>query len=1098
MQKNKRRMLALLLTVVMVVSMLPVSFAADLSDVTGHWAEDYIEYGISAGYISGYTDGTFRPNKTVTRAEFSKMVNSALGIDHSVNITFTDVSASNWYYTEVRKAVSAGYISGYADNSFGADRSITRQEAAVILSRIVTEPETVGSVAYKDGASIDSWATSAVAKMAAKTYMKGDQNNNFRPKAALTRAEAAKVLYEVLKNEIIASNNQSFSIAGASYYNTIYPNNVTVTEGVADGDISFNSCRILGTLTARGGMDSVINLVNTGVNTLVAASDSGESKIALSGSSYVNKTTVNKGVALSGSSFGTVNLSGGSLSSDTVRLNGNFDTVNVTTSAVIKATGGTINQFTVYDRATVMLQSGNITRLDVEADAANSSIALSEGVTVGTAYIKAAANFTGTGKIGTAYEGKGEVTYETRPTNVVGGSSNNDREDEDDNNNNNDDNYDEDYAADLTPSFYPSNGTTGVSDEPTIRLYFDDTIYRSKSGSSMTASYIENSAVELREGSLSGRSVPFSASLNSSDTTVTISPDEYLEPDTRYYIVLLAGSVYSENGDTNKRAYAYFTTDDNNDYYDDGYSGSSKLNPTITPSNGKTNVTQSTTIRLAFSDTVYRSSGSTLSSSYLESNCIEIRENSTSGSKVNFTASLNASKSVITLTPTSKLDDNTTFYIIIPAGVLSDRNDNLNGRIVSRFSTGSSINGSDIMFYPENNAEDVAVDPEITIEFEDPVYQYGGGTVNARYLEESVLSLRRGSSSGTQVAFTAEISSDKRTVTIIPDETLNTNTLYYIKINAYSLQYSSSKSIPQTTSYFRTTDGTLRISDLSIGDTTSSTADIYVTSNTTGTVTVKIAASGETPQTQNVAVTAGRQTSMSFTGLESNTTYTVTATVKDGSGKVSTEKEETFRTGSLDFDLEATSITKNAATIEASYNAIGALSITYKEEGASSSKTALSKFTPNKVGTKSVTLSGLTEGTTYLVSATFEDASGNVITRDITFTTDTVSTETALESLVIHGSDGDYPVEILPDVYTYEVNIAYATSVTVTPVAAADDRATIKINGYAVRSGYTSSSISVRSSSTATYTTSIKVTVQAENGKTQTYTINVKVAPSNT
>lgn len=1087
MQKKTRRFVALLLSVVLVVSMLPGVSAASLSDIKGHWAEDYIEYGVSAGYISGYTDGTFRPNKTVTRAEFSKMVNTALGINHTVSISFTDVAYSAWYYDVVRKAVSAGYISGYADNTFGADRNITRQETAVMLARIVTEPESATATAFKDAASIDSWALSSITKMAAKTYMQGDKNNNFRPKAALTRAEAAKILYEVLKNEIIASNNQSFSVAGSSYYNTIYPNNVTVTEGVANGAISFNSCRILGTLTMNGGMDSAVNLSNTGVNTLSASSASGEAKIALSGSSYVTKTVVNNGVTLSGSGFNTVDLSGNNLSSDTVRLIGDFNRVNVSTDAVVKASGGTISQFTVLDKATLMLQAASITRMDLESAAKNSLISLADGVTIGTAYIKNSASFTGTGTITTAYEGSGTVSYETRPISVVGGSSS-----DDDYDSGNDDNYEE---TSLVPTFYPSSQSTNISTDPSIRLYFDAPIYRSKNKTEMTTSYIENYVVELREGSASGYSVPFTASLNAAKTTVTISPDEYLEGNTRYYVIVRADTIYDANGESNGRSYAHFMTESDSYFEntDDELTGT--LIPTVYPANNSTSVSKSINVRLSFGESVYRSSGSTLSASYLENNCIEIHKDSVDGPTISFHANLNSSKNIFTLTPGSWWEANTTYYIVIPARTLSDRNDNLNSRFVSRFSTGYTIDGGDITFTPANNAEDVAIDSQITIAFDSPVYRYGGGSVDARYLEESVLSLRQGSTYGSMVTFTAEISSNKRTITLIPDEVLNKNTTYYVQINNNVLQYSSSNRVSALTTQFRTTDGTLRISDLSVDEVSSSSADIYITSNTTGTATVTVSSASGSPLTQTVAVTAGRQTAMSFTGLASNTAYTVTAVAKDTSGHVSAEKKETFLTTSLSFELNATNITKNSATIETSFNSIGSISISYKKEGDSEHKNVLTNFTPNNVGKKSISLTGLVTGATYLVNATFEDASGNLVTRDITFKTDTVSTEAALTSLTINGTDGSYEVELLPDVYSYDVFIANTSYITIVPVTSTD-RATIKINGYTVESGYTSNNITVYSNSSATYNNTIRVVVQPESGQSKTYILNVKVAPS--
>ena len=1093
MQKNKIRISALLLAVVMIVSMIPAASAASLSDIKGHWAEEYINYGVTAGYISGYTDGTFLPNKTVTRAEFSKMVNSALGISHTAVVSFADIKSSDWFYTDVRKAVSAAYVSGYADGTFGPNKNITRQEAAVILSRIVTEPELAGTAAYKDSASIDSWASDAVAKMAAKTYMQGDQNNNFRPKAALTRAEAAKILYEVLKNEIIASSSQSFSVVDSSYYNTIYPNNVTITDAVANGAISFNSCRILGTLTASGGLDSTVNLKNTGVNNLVASSALGESKVSLSGTSYVTNTVIKNGVTLSGEGFDSVVMDGENLSGDTVRLLGNFNSVTLSTSAVIKATGGTIKQFTLSDRATLMLQAASIDRFDLETAAKDSSVSLSDGVSIKTAYIKASADFTGNGSIQTAYESGGTVTYENRPTSVVGGGSSSD--DEEENNNNNDDYY-EDESSSLTPTFYPKSGASSISLEPTIRLTFDDTVFRSASCAALTTTYVEDYAVELREGSLSGYEVPFTASLNSNKSVITITPDEYLEPDTRYYIVLVADKIYNENGESNGRVYSTFTTDEDEDSYSGSYENSDLI-PTMSPADGKTNVSEGITVRLTFKDTMYRGSGSTLSSSYVENNCLELREDSVNGTLVPFSVSLNYSKNVFSIEPDARFKTNTTYYIIIPQGTLSDKDGNINPRFVGRFSTGSTLSGSEIQFSPEDGAEDVAVDQELVISFENPIYKYGGGTVTAPYLEEDVITLRRGSSSGTLITFVADISTNKRTVTIIPDEPLDKNTTYYLQINNYTLQYYTNKAVPKTTVHFKTTDGTMRIADFTVGDTTPSTAELYVTSNTTGNVTVKLSASGEATLTQTVSVTSGRQTAMAFTGLAPDTEYTAVATVSDGAGRTSAEKKVTFTTSTLSFDLEAEDISKTSALITANFSSVGTLSITYKKAGDSKVLTALSNFTPNKAGSKTVTLSNLTEGTSYIVSASLTDASGNVTTREITFTTDTTSTENGLKSLTVNVPDeGSYGVPLQPDVYTYDLYIGYTDYITVTPVAT-NDRATITVKGIMVQSGSTSSQIRMSSNSTATYTNTVSILVRAENGSTKTYTLKIHVAPEN-
>lgn len=116
--------------------------AAQLTDIDGHWSEQYVEYGVEHGYINGYPDGSFKPDASVTRAEFATMLNSAVGITQKAEISFFDVEENDWFYPEIQKAVYAGYVAGYEDGSFLAQNNITRQEAAVILSRIATRATT--------------------------------------------------------------------------------------------------------------------------------------------------------------------------------------------------------------------------------------------------------------------------------------------------------------------------------------------------------------------------------------------------------------------------------------------------------------------------------------------------------------------------------------------------------------------------------------------------------------------------------------------------------------------------------------------------------------------------------------------------------------------------------------------------------------------------------------------------------------------------------------------------------------------------------------------------------------------------------------------
>lgn len=92
--------------------MLPTAaLAADTAtgDIPGHWAADTIAQWQQKGYISGYSDGSFRPDSSITRAEFIKIANRVLNLTDEADISFTDVQEGDWFCSEVKKAVAAGY-----------------------------------------------------------------------------------------------------------------------------------------------------------------------------------------------------------------------------------------------------------------------------------------------------------------------------------------------------------------------------------------------------------------------------------------------------------------------------------------------------------------------------------------------------------------------------------------------------------------------------------------------------------------------------------------------------------------------------------------------------------------------------------------------------------------------------------------------------------------------------------------------------------------------------------------------------------------------------------------------------------------------------
>ncbi|MBP1988458.1 S-layer homology domain-containing protein [Paenibacillus eucommiae] len=173
----------------------------NFSDISGHWAEANIKQALSKGIVSGYPDGTFKPDTTVTRAEFSVMLMNALKLEgEGVELTFKDTAKiGSWALKAVAQAVQADIITGYEDGSFRPDAEITRPEMAVLLANALhLTGEANAATGFADDKDIPEWAKGAVAAIKKIGVVEGRGTNEFAPNAQTTRGEAVTVLLRML------------------------------------------------------------------------------------------------------------------------------------------------------------------------------------------------------------------------------------------------------------------------------------------------------------------------------------------------------------------------------------------------------------------------------------------------------------------------------------------------------------------------------------------------------------------------------------------------------------------------------------------------------------------------------------------------------------------------------------------------------------------------------------------------------------------------------------------------------------------------------------------------------------------------------------
>lgn len=113
-------------------------YYAGFNDIDSRaWYGDTVGYAVEKGIVSGYPDGSFRPDQAITRAEFSSIASRFAQLTLEKNLFFTDLPPSHWGYKAVRLAASNGWIFGYPDNTFRPERAITRAEVTSITNRML-------------------------------------------------------------------------------------------------------------------------------------------------------------------------------------------------------------------------------------------------------------------------------------------------------------------------------------------------------------------------------------------------------------------------------------------------------------------------------------------------------------------------------------------------------------------------------------------------------------------------------------------------------------------------------------------------------------------------------------------------------------------------------------------------------------------------------------------------------------------------------------------------------------------------------------------------------------------------------------------------
>ena len=169
------------------------------------WYYEAIYKMAQKGYINGVMENRFAPDDRIKREEYIKIIVSAFSLyDDFAETDFNDTNSDRWHYKYIASAEKAGIVNGNGTGGFGVGEYITREDMAVILARVIklkgVDLENIkGEVQFADNNMISSYAVESVKTMASAGIINGYPDNTFGAKENATRAQAAQMVWNLIK-----------------------------------------------------------------------------------------------------------------------------------------------------------------------------------------------------------------------------------------------------------------------------------------------------------------------------------------------------------------------------------------------------------------------------------------------------------------------------------------------------------------------------------------------------------------------------------------------------------------------------------------------------------------------------------------------------------------------------------------------------------------------------------------------------------------------------------------------------------------------------------------------------------------------------------
>lgn len=415
-----KRIVAVVLAMMMVLSLVSWASAADYADMPTNWAKEPMEAAVENGLLQG-NNGLLNPNGNLTRAQMAAIVVRAFGMNYYDDLAdFTDVKDTDWFVKDntLGAAYIMGLFQGNGDGRLTPNTPITREAAFAVLARALKlEAGTADDLSkFSDAGEVSSWFVGEVAAMAKAGYVNGN-DGKLNPKGNITRAQFAQVMFNIFGDYVkeegtvteIGGKSVVISADGVTLKGVNVKGDVIIGEGVAEGDVYLDNVKIDGRLIVRGGgINSVHIIGGSSVANIIVAKVMTDVRIVTEGeTTSVGTITVVQANSNEEIKDGNVIIEGAAEtvvanSTSTIKLaNAKVETVEINAKTEITADNSEIGKATVAaEEAYLTLTNGSFADEVVVTEAAKDAVVnVDAGTTIGKLETSANMTLAGAGTV---------------------------------------------------------------------------------------------------------------------------------------------------------------------------------------------------------------------------------------------------------------------------------------------------------------------------------------------------------------------------------------------------------------------------------------------------------------------------------------------------------------------------------------------------------------------------------------------------------------------------------------------------------------------------------------------------------------------------